>query len=53
MSDFHYAPALGGSALRDAIRESVRTCLDLERYQLFIRSFLPGRLYEVGGQWSF
>lgn len=36
MSDLHSAPALGGRALRDAIRESVRTCLDLERYQLFI-----------------
>jgi predicted nucleotidyltransferase len=35
-SDLHSPPVLSGSALRGAIRESVRACLDLERYQLFI-----------------
>jgi predicted nucleotidyltransferase len=29
-------PALGGSALRNAVRESVRKHLDLDCYQLFI-----------------
>jgi len=34
--DVQSQPALGGSALRNAIRESVRKHLDLDCYQLFI-----------------
>ncbi len=34
--DVQSPPALGGSALRNAIRESVRKRLDLDCYQLFI-----------------
>lgn len=34
--DIHSRPVLAGNSLRQAIRESVRKFLDLERYQLFI-----------------